>query len=171
MNENNNKSETQNKLNISKFISKFLPYNDIDKNDQYLLLLDSALIDSEIKNIAITGPYGAGKSSIIQSYRKQYSYRFDKDRACFISLANFNPKTKNKVENNIIGKSDTLGDEQTGQKDKENNKEISKQNNNENVSLNLYKVERDELYNEIIKQLLYGIPYDKIRYNKFSFFT
>jgi cytidylate kinase len=34
--------------------------------------LEWALLNKDIKNIAVTGPYGSGKSSVIRSFAKQY---------------------------------------------------------------------------------------------------
>ena len=54
-------------------------------DDIYLTEIDYALIDEDIKNIALSGPYGIGKSSILKTYiykRPLYNY-------LSISLANF----------------------------------------------------------------------------------
>lgn len=47
------------------------PVDKIEESDTYFNALDWAIEDEKIKNIALTGPYGAGKSSIIQSYLKE----------------------------------------------------------------------------------------------------
>ncbi len=48
------------------------PIDEISNGDAYLNALDWALNNNRVKNIAITGPYGAGKSSIIETYLKQH---------------------------------------------------------------------------------------------------
>ena len=47
------------------------PINDIKNGDEYLKALDWAFKNPRIKNIALAGPYGAGKSSIIETYLKK----------------------------------------------------------------------------------------------------
>ena len=43
------------------------PINNVKDGDEYLNALDWALKNPKIKNIALSGPYGAGKSSIIEN--------------------------------------------------------------------------------------------------------
>ncbi len=52
--------------------------------------LTSALTDPDIRNIALSGPYGAGKSSILATYKKSHS---DK-KFLHISFAHFQDKAK-----------------------------------------------------------------------------
>lgn len=63
---------------------KLTPNKDIDL-DTYEEALDFIFEDDEIKNIAITGSYSAGKSSIIESYK----YKNKDKKFLHISLANF----------------------------------------------------------------------------------
>ncbi len=67
--------------------SSLSPLTDIKdtKSATYFNALDYALSDSNIHNIAITGTYGAGKSSVIDSYFKN----LNKDKLLKISLATF----------------------------------------------------------------------------------
>ncbi|WP_313184965.1 YobI family P-loop NTPase [Lacrimispora sp.] len=48
------------------------PIDEIANGDAYLNALDWALNNDRVKNIALAGPYGAGKSSIIETYLKQH---------------------------------------------------------------------------------------------------
>ena len=48
----------------------FIPKNDIENGQEYMAALDWALSNPDIHNIAISGPYGSGKSSVIESYLK-----------------------------------------------------------------------------------------------------
>ena len=48
----------------------------------YKARLDAAFRDPEIKNIAITGKFGAGKSSVLRTY-------FDKEKSLWVTLAPF----------------------------------------------------------------------------------
>lgn len=66
------------------YFEKLTPVKDIDLNI-YKDALDFAFGDREITNIAITGSYSAGKSSVIESYKEKVK---DK-KFLHISLANF----------------------------------------------------------------------------------
>lgn len=44
------------------------PINNINNGEEYLNALEWALNNPKVKNIALAGPYGAGKSSIIETY-------------------------------------------------------------------------------------------------------
>ena len=70
------------------------PKNDLDENDVYLTSLHKALKNkSSLRNIAISGVYGSGKSSIIQSFKKhhpEYNY-------LDISLPYFTEEEKDKT--------------------------------------------------------------------------
>ena len=73
---------------------KLTPNKDIDLNT-YEEALDFIFEDDEIKNIAITGSYSAGKSSVIESYK----FKNKDKKFLHISLANFesdNQKKDNK---------------------------------------------------------------------------
>ena len=61
------------------------PVDDITNGEPYFKSLEWALQNRDIKNIAITGPYGSGKSSVIRSFEKTHpEYNF-----LNISLASF----------------------------------------------------------------------------------
>lgn len=64
------------------------PISDIsnDELEPYKTYLDKALEDEEIKNIAISAPYGGGKTSILLSY---FNKNVDKSKYQFITLPNF----------------------------------------------------------------------------------
>lgn len=60
------------------------PTDQADKDGVYSEALLFATTDPKVNNIALTGPYGSGKSSIIQSFLKRY-----RRPALYISLAAF----------------------------------------------------------------------------------
>lgn len=62
------------------------PKNNIENGQEYMAALDWALSKPDIHNIAISGPYGSGKSSVIESYLKQRTEL----KPLRISLAAFN---------------------------------------------------------------------------------
>ena len=47
------------------------PIDDIENGAEYLKALHWAIKKKKVKNIALAGPYGAGKSSIIDTYLKK----------------------------------------------------------------------------------------------------
>jgi len=65
--------------------SDLMPVDTIKNDEESLKALHWALKNKKIKNIALTGPYGAGKSSVIESYLKQNK----ECKAINISLATF----------------------------------------------------------------------------------
>jgi hypothetical protein len=81
-------------IKFSKKESELSPYNslsptdDAENIDYYIESLNWALLNKrKIKNIAISGPYGSGKSSVIQTFQKKNN---NKDfRFLNISLATF----------------------------------------------------------------------------------
>jgi hypothetical protein len=70
----------------SKFVD-LAPTDEADKAGVYSEALVYAMNNTKISNIALTGPYGSGKSSIIQSFVKKY-----RPRSLHISLAAFVPE-------------------------------------------------------------------------------
>ena len=75
----------------------FTPEKEIKNGEEYLNALDWALRNSDIKNIALSGPYGSGKSSIIQSYIQKHP----SVKALNISLATFDVENCQNDENII----------------------------------------------------------------------
>jgi hypothetical protein len=74
------------------------PVDNADPDGSYTDALTFAMTNDRIKNIAITGPYGSGKSSIINTFEKNTSFK------CLnISLASFK-------ENNEKSEDDTSQD-------------------------------------------------------------
>ncbi|MDR1699947.1 MAG: hypothetical protein LBR68_02030 [Lachnoclostridium sp.] len=109
----NKKQQDKTKKNLteSNITSPYFSLSPTDCADEcgvYLNALDWALKDKTIKNIAISGPYGSGKSSIIQTFEKMHKKGtrwqiwkwFQKDTYTFlnISLATFKEE-KNDTKN------------------------------------------------------------------------
>ena len=63
------------------------PIDNISNGKEYLKALHWAIRNKRIKNIALTGPYGSGKSSIINTYLKRHP--FIKAKHLRISMATF----------------------------------------------------------------------------------
>ena len=112
---------------------------------EYYNALDFALKDKSIRNIAITGPYGAGKSSVIDSYFNNH-----KEIKCIrISLAYFN---FSRLQN-------------YNKTDKGEN-EINKTNVDINATLDKDLTEND-IETEVLKNLFYSIDGKKLKSNRF----
>lgn len=66
------------------------PIDNADQNGIYSRALNEAMKNVNVHNIALTGPYGSGKTSVIKTFEKNSKYKF-----LNISLATFaNPKGK-----------------------------------------------------------------------------
>lgn len=72
--------------NTNRQYEALTPKNDIKNGQEYMGALDWALSKPDIHNIAISGPYGSGKSSVIESYLRQRTEL----KTLRISLAAFN---------------------------------------------------------------------------------
>ena len=57
------------------------PHHESEQHDMYVEALKQAVRQREVTNIALSGPYGVGKSSILQGFRKHHP------DAIFISLS------------------------------------------------------------------------------------
>ena len=69
------------------------PTDEADKDGVYSEAILFATKNAKVSNIALTGPYGSGKSSIIQSFLKKYP-----QHALHISLAAFVPEADSEGE-------------------------------------------------------------------------
>ena len=63
------------------------PIDDIENGSEYLKALHWAVKKEKVKNIALAGPYGAGKSSIIDTYLKKH--RIIRRNSLRVSMATF----------------------------------------------------------------------------------
>lgn len=80
------------------------PVDNADPNGIYTRALNEAMKNVNIQNIALTGPYGSGKTSIIRTFEKS-----SKLKTLNISLATFaDPKAEDKSTNAIVGDQITL---------------------------------------------------------------
>tara|TARA_R110002072_G_scaffold136124_2_gene278249 strand:- start:235811 stop:239416 length:3606 start_codon:yes stop_codon:yes gene_type:complete len=92
---------------IKKSIFRFVdlaPVDNADPDGSYSKALTFAMSNDRIKNFAITGPYGSGKSSIIRTFEKRNAFKF-----LHISLASFKESDgdsgKDDVKNTLIEQS------------------------------------------------------------------
>lgn len=118
----------------------FAPTDSLSNEEECIKALHWALNNARIKNIALTGPYGAGKSSVIESYLKIYK----KCKAINISLATFDGCAWDEISN------------------------LQEQKSYDEAKT-LVKELEDELEKGILKQLFYKVDAGKIplsRYRK-----
>lgn len=124
------------------------PINNVKDGDEYLNALDWALKNPKIKNIALSGPYGAGKSSIIETYLKRERQK-NHTKCSFKSWYNEIKLSKKYLK---ISMATFI--------------EGRKENNGENSTI---EVDADEVEEGILKQLFYKVNHRKIpqsRYRK-----
>lgn len=91
-----------NTSNTNRYYESLTPKNDIENGQEYIAALGWAISRKDIHNIAISGPYGSGKSSVIETYLKERS----KLKTLRISLAAFN------LEEMIDGDDNEIDEEQ-----------------------------------------------------------
>ncbi|MCL2425336.1 MAG: hypothetical protein FWD05_03255 [Oscillospiraceae bacterium] len=122
---------------MSKNFRKLTPIDSVELGI-YADAIDKAFSDSDLKNIAISGSYGSGKSSVLETYKKKRP----KKKFLHISLAKFSSPSHSREEN-ISSKCDKV----TGET---------------NVEQNKYKSETPSssfnLEGKILNQLVHQIP-------------
>lgn len=85
------------KLDYKKEYESLTPKDNLEKSNSYIKALKESIDDLKRKNIAISGIYGSGKSSIIESFKQQYKeYKY-----LDISLAKFISSEENKLEEEL----------------------------------------------------------------------
>jgi len=107
--------------------------------------LTFAFSNNEIRNVAITGAYCSGKSSIIETYEEKNK---DKINLLHISLAHFCS----------ISKAEILKLEET---DDENDK-------SPNTRIRFKEKKRSTIESKLLNQLIHQIPSEKIKYSNFK---
>ena len=138
----NNENE-HNNLKLSDF-QDLTPIDDVDLTG-YKEALDHAfdIKNNKIKNIAITGSYGSGKSSILSTYKKNSKLKF-----IHISFLHFKECGKDSTN--------TCENKEKSNDDKEKNK-ISDE-----------KIREEILERKIINHIINQIPFEYIPYTNFN---
>lgn len=65
------------------------PTSHAEKVGDYIAVMKAALKDSSIRNIAVTGRYGAGKSSFLRTYFQRRAWRWFHRQPLWVSVADF----------------------------------------------------------------------------------
>ena len=95
----NNKKDVTDMAESKYHFERLTPIDDIDLK-VYEEAIDYVFDNPDIKNVAITGAYSAGKSSVLASYKKKH----EKLRFLHISLAHFqSPDKENETKENKKG--------------------------------------------------------------------
>lgn len=131
-------------------IFSLIPRDD-EKNEVYFKSLDKVLNTKGVNNIALSGTYGSGKSTIIKSFEKENNWR-DDYKFLNISLATF--KSKEKISNNK---------EDTGLNKKKSNNDTTKEPKN-----NLLDIDIKEIEKSILQQMFYKVDYNNIPNSRFK---
>ena len=121
------------------------PIDNIENGDKYIEALNWAFQNKKVKNIALTGPYGAGKSSVIETFLAQ---DYKKNNKGFPFRANTIRKKSLKISMATFFKGKALENAESEEK---------------------IEVDADEVENGILKQLFYKVEPGKIpqsRYRK-----
>lgn len=80
-------------------LSPLTPQFKADQHDVFFSYLNAALNHDDIRNIAVTGRYGAGKSSVLNEFARQ-----NQQRVLFLSLSTLGPEDPNETKTNRIEK-------------------------------------------------------------------
>lgn len=85
-----------------KHISLLSPIDDFKRHKEYIIRLKNAIDQPNVFNIALTGSYGAGKSSILKTFKAYYpEYHYVN-----VSLASFVEVNLSDGDNTVKGKED-----------------------------------------------------------------
>ncbi len=169
----NRKRETQNDIESLKqysltpsYIEKTITIKNgkeenSEKNPAYQPILDIAkkLSEKEIKNIALTGPFGSGKSSVLSTLEKDYpKYKYLKISLATLDCVNYDDA---KSEENETQNGDSNGTEErkTDNLQKRDTKKINPQ---KEESLNR-KIEYSILQQLIYKEKIETLPHSRFK--------
>lgn len=122
------------------------PIDNVENGDKYIEALNWAFQNKKIKNIALTGPYGAGKSSIIETFLAQDDKK--KSETGFCLFTDSIRKSALKISMATFLKGYSVDDNESSKK---------------------IKVDADEVEKGILKQLFYKVDPSRIprsRYRK-----
>lgn len=125
------------------------PVSNIPKEDSKVFdeAMNFALEDENIHNIAVTGSYGSGKSSLIKSYEKHHNYNF-----LNISLATFEIK-RNLTNRELEQAADSDEDETTERSDDSTFIPFSM----------LQRIEKSILQQMFYKESFWKLPFSRFR--------
>lgn len=134
------------------------PYQDLTPSstvhnfEQYEGAIDFALKNREVKNLAITSPYGGGKSSFI----KTFQHRYPSVKVLNISLASFSTTTEN------ITKPQSEQDQKGGAKNAEPTDQKTDQKDTRQI------LDHKQIEFSILQQIFYSGADNKLEKSRFQ---
>lgn len=136
--------------NIINSIDSMTPTNDSHDSEIYIKLLNDGICNrDDTTNIALSGPYGAGKSTILYKFKKINNAKLDDDktkkRFLNISMASFN--------------------------EYKNSKQINKDNNppdEEGTTNKIEEVDIKAIEKSILQQMIYSVSKEELPLSKFN---
>lgn len=123
--------------------------------------LKSFLENRNVKNLAVFGSYGAGKSSFLKSFFTHYTVngRRDEDNVIYISLPDFKYTKNDKIINQTHTKHNIV---------KDNKRAINAKNQFESSEKDSHNLNLETVETEIIRQLIHGKISKNVHVSLFS---
>lgn len=161
------KPKNQTKPSSELFYEDLTPHADIGNHSDYVEAIKWAIDNKNVNNLALTGPYGSGKSSILKSFKKKYGGAY----TCLdVSLATFDEEEKStsqgkQKEVKSAGSSQSVtpihpSDEDEEDDDTNSNKSKTPQINTQQKELRLIEL-------SILQQLFYQAKHEDIPNSRF----
>jgi len=97
-------SEEERNINIIDNFSNLAPVSNGQNQEVYIELLEKGVADKDVNNIALTGSYGSGKSSILKRFLNELPKK-EQNKYLEISLANFDKNSKDEEKEQSIERS------------------------------------------------------------------
>ena len=116
------------------------PFPEYDKEVEDL---NEYIKDESVFNIGLVAPYGAGKSSVIKNYLNKLTPK-EKEKICYISVANFQSIINNKKNNPIEETNDIIEDNDS------------------------YNIDEQEIERSVLQQIFYQNSSFAVRDSNFS---
>lgn len=137
-------------------ICSLTPHDHDTENEVYIKLIDHAIVErKDVKNIALSGPYGAGKSTILNTFKRyNTNKKKDKKRIVNISMASF-CEIFDEAGIQAEGGQDVSQDE-------------NGQTSSDKLQRNISTTDIKTIEKNILQQLIYSVDKTKLPLSKFS---
>lgn len=131
---------------------KMTPYDGVDMGI-YERAMEYIFANDDIRNIAVSGAYGAGKSSVIESYKKICPDR----KFLHISLAHFQEmESENESGADVLNSDETKADRVAALEEKIIN-QLVHQIDSRNIPLTDFKIKKDVSVRQILKPTVFAV--------------
>lgn len=168
--EDNTHNNLQN-INMNVLLPKLLDKNDVAYRsvEELNRAITLAMKEKRVRNIALTGPYGSGKSSILQTFRRDHEEEKDENGNNKYKILNISLATLQSDDNisedieleNVKESNTPNGKEIKGDSHQEHsNKQLKKNSKQENLSRRIEY--------SILQQIIYKEEVSKIPNSRFS---